>query len=131
MVSTLSLPAQQFRGLWVYGFSSALSNGTEITNLVTAATNGHYNAIVVQVLAYMDYNGTGSHGAMWKSTILPWSTRVSTDFDPLTNLCTAAHANHIQVHAWLGGTGGGIYRVSLPWPPNGNSYITPEWMMVP
>jgi len=84
-----------------------------IANLVA----GHYNALVVQVLAYMD-QGASSHGAYWQSSILPWSAFTKTSFDPLAYLCQKAHANGIEVHAWLGGSAGAMYRVSTTWPPS-------------
>src|SRR6185503_12808143 len=37
------------------------------------------------------------------------------------------------VHAWLGGSGGAMYRVSTAWPPSGNATLSnhPEWFMAP
>src|SRR5947209_4297366 len=100
--------------------------------MVSKLVAGHYNAIIVQVLAYMD-TATASHGAYWKSSILPRSGYVTSSFDPLAYICQQAHANGIEVHAWLGGSGGGMYRVSTAWPPAGNAMLMahPEWMMVP
>ncbi len=103
--------------------------------MVSKLVAGRYNAVVVQVLGYMD-NTTASHGAHWKSSIVPRSSRVTASFDPLAYVCQQAHANGIQVHAWLGGSGGAMYRVSLEsagWPPAGNSTLAahPQWMMVP
>ena len=135
LCSALTIPvrAQQFRATWVDIFHSGMSNQDEVNTLVSCLVTGHYNAVIVQVLGYMDRNGTASHGAHWQSSILPWSTRVTPSFDPLAYLCTQAHAKGIQVHAWLGGSGGGPYRVSLAWPPTGNATLTnhPEWFMVP
>ena len=100
--------------------------------MVSTLVAGRYNAVIVQVLGYMD-NSVASHGAHWKSSIVPWSSRVTASFDPLGYLCQQAHANGIEVHAWLGGSGGAMYRVSTAWPPPGNATLTahPEWMMVP
>ena len=100
--------------------------------MVNTLVSGHYNAVIVQVLGYMDQQ-TSSHGAYWKSSIVPWSGYVTAGFDPLSYLCTKAHANGIEVHAWLGGSGGGPYRVSLVWPPSGNTTLAnnPQWFMVP
>ena len=99
--------------------------------MVSSLVTGRYNAVIVQVLAYMD-NATSSHGAYWKSSILPWSGYTKSTFDPLGYLCQQAHANGIQVHAWLGGSGGGMYRVSNAWPPAGNATLAAaKWMMVP
>ena len=51
------------------------------------------------------------------------SRRVSAGFDPLTYLCQQAHANGIEVHAWLGGSGAAMYRVSTAWPPANNTTL--------
>ena len=101
--------------------------------MVSKLVAGKYNAVIVQVLAYMDHGTNATHGAYWKSSILPWSSYVTASFDPLAYLCQQAHANGIQVHAWMGGSGGAMYRVSLLWPPPANAMLAahPEWMMVP
>lgn len=127
------LQAQQFRAAWADVFHVGMGSQVQVDAMVASLVAGRYNAVVVQVLGYMDSNGTGSHGAHWKSSILPWSPRVTSSFDPLAYLCTQAHANGIQVHAWLGGSGGGPYRVSTVWPPGGNATLAghPEWFMVP
>ncbi|MSU58534.1 MAG: hypothetical protein EXS35_10210 [Pedosphaera sp.] len=127
-----SAQTPEFRAAWADVFHVGMSSQTEVNNMVSALVTGHYNAVVVQVVGYMD-SGTSSHGAHWKSNILPWSTRVTAGFDPLAALCTQAHANGIEVHAWLGGSGSAMYRVSTSWPPAGNATLAahPEWFMVP
>jgi uncharacterized lipoprotein YddW (UPF0748 family) len=127
------LPAQEFRAAWADVFHVGMSSQTEVNNMVTTLVTGHYNAVVVQVLGYMDSTSAASHGAHWKSSILPRSTRVTSSFDPLAYLCTQAHANGIEVHAWLGGSGGAMYRVSTTWPPAGNATLAahPQWFLAP
>src|SRR5580765_3533401 len=124
--------AQQFRAAWADVFHVGMQNTSQVNTMVAQLVAGRYNAVIVQVLAYMD-NTPNSHGAYWKSNILPRSAYVTASFDPLAYLCAQAHANGIEVHAWLGGSGGGMYRVSTVWPPAGNATLTahPEWMMVP
>jgi len=128
-----TLEAQQFRAAWADVFHVGMGSTTEVNNLVSTLVAGRYNAVIVQVVGYMDSSSSASHGAQYKSTILPWSTRVTSSFDPLSYLCTQAHASGIQVHAWLGGSGLAMYRVSTTWPPAGNSTLAnnPQWMMVP
>jgi uncharacterized lipoprotein YddW (UPF0748 family) len=128
-----SLPAQQFRAAWADVFHPGMQSAAQIDAMVARLAAGRYNAVLAQVLAYMDRTSTPTHGAYWKSSLLPWSGYVTGSFDPLAYLCQQAHANGIEVHAWLGGSGGGMYRVSLAWPPAGNPILTahPEWMMVP
>ena len=124
--------AQQFRAAWADVFNSGLTSQAGVDTMVNSLVAGHYNAVVVQVLAYMD-NSVASHGAMWHSSLIPWSSRTTAGFDPLGYLCTKAHANGIEVHAWLGGSGGAMYRVCTVWPPAGNATLAahPEWFMVP
>src|SRR5437667_8665278 len=125
-------PAQEFRAAWADIFHVGMTSQSDVNTMVSSLVAGHYNAVVVQVLGYMD-NSVASHGAHWKSSIVPWSSRVTASFDPLAYLCTQAHANGIEVHAWLGGSGAAMYRVSTAWPPAGNATLAahPEWMMVP
>jgi uncharacterized lipoprotein YddW (UPF0748 family) len=132
LASAASLQAQQFRAAWADIFHVGLTSQSDVNTMVSKLVTGRYNAVVVQVLGYMD-NSVASHGAHWKSAIVPRSSRVTTGFDPLAYLCQQAHANGIEVHAWLGGSGGAMYRVSTAWPPAGNATLTahPEWMMVP
>lgn len=132
-VLAISSPAQEFRAAWADVFHVGMGSQTEVNNMVATLVSGHYNAVIVQVVGYMDGIGVNSHGAHWKSNILPWSPRVTAGFDPLAALCAQAHANGIEVHAWLGGSAGAMYRVSTAWPPAGNATLTahPEWFIAP
>ena len=120
LLSGSSIGAQQFRAAWADVFHVGMQNSGQVDTMVSNLARGHYNAVIVQVLAYMD-TATASHGAYWKSSILPRSTYVTSTFDPLAYLCQQAHANGIQVHAWLGGSAGAMYRISTAWPPAGNA----------
>ncbi len=127
-----SSSAQEFRAAWADVFHVGMGSTTEVNNMVSTLVSGHYNVVIVQVLAYMD-NTTASHGAHWKSNILPRSSRVTAGFDPLAYLCQQAHANGIEVHAWLGGSGAAMYRVSTSFPPANNATLAahPEWFIAP
>src|ERR1043166_7106470 len=105
VASAFPLQAQQFRAAWADVFHVGMGSQTEVNNMVNSLVAGRYNVVIVQVLGYMDNNGTGSHGAHWKSSILPWSPRVTAGFDPLAFLFPQGHATGEQVHAWLGGRG--------------------------
>ncbi|MDB6124954.1 MAG: hypothetical protein JWQ71_3947 [Pedosphaera sp.] len=130
---TISSSAQEFRAAWADVFHVGMSSTTEVDNMVSTLVSGHYNVVIVQVLGYMDNAVGASHGAHWKSNILPWSSRVKSTFDPLAYLCQQAHANGIEVHAWLGGSGAAMYRVSTSFPPAGNTTLAnhPEWFIAP
>src|SRR5262245_7363697 len=94
-VAAGSLHAQEFRAAWADVFHVGMGSSNEVNTMVSTLASGHYNALIVQVLGYMDNTGANSHGAHWKSSILPWSPRVKSNFDPLTYLCQQAHANGI------------------------------------
>jgi uncharacterized lipoprotein YddW (UPF0748 family) len=133
LAAAAPLSAQEFRAAWADVFHAGMRSSSEVNTMVSQLVAGHYNAVVVQVVAYMDTNNTASHGAVWKSSILPWATNVTANFDPLAHLCTKAHANGIEVHAWLGGSAGAMYRVSTAWPPAGNTTLSnnPKWFIAP
>lgn len=132
LAMTISSPAQEFRAAWADVFHAGMGSTTEVDAMVSTLVSGHYNAVIVQVVAYMD-NSSASHGAQYKSNILPRSSRVTTSFDPLAYLCQQAHANGIEVHAWLGGSAGAMYRVSTTFPPVNNATLSshPEWFIAP
>lgn len=99
----------------------------QVDVLVSRCVAGRYNAIVAEVLAYHDNTG-GGHGAYWNSSIVPKAADISPPtFNPLSYLCQQAHANGIEVHAWLV-----TYRACTVWPPSGNSTVAvhPEWIMI-
>src|SRR5262245_61329805 len=123
MAINLRSSAQEFRAAWADVFHVGMGSQAEVNNMVGALVAGNYNVVIVQVVGYMDRDGSNSHGAHWKSSILPWSPRVTASFDPLAYLCQQAHANGIEVHAWLGGSGGAMYRVSNVWPPANNPVL--------
>ncbi len=115
------------RGFWADAFNSGFKSTAQINSLISRAVTGRYNAIFVEVLAYHD-RGSGGHGAYWNSAIVPKATDISGGIDPLAVLVSQAHANGLEVHAWIV-----PLRVSSSWPPNGNTLLAahPEWLMVP
>jgi uncharacterized lipoprotein YddW (UPF0748 family) len=122
-----ALGQAEFRAFWADVWTSSFMTSAQVNEMVSRAVAGRYNAIVSEVLAYQDY-GSGSHGAFWRSNIVPRSTVVTTNYDPLAYLCQQAHAQGIEVHAWIV-----PFRVGASWPPSGNATLSahPEWVMVP
>ena len=116
-----------FRAFWADAFATGFKSSSQISSLVSRAAAGNYNAIIVEVLAYHD-TGSGGHGAYWNSSIVPKASDISGSIDPLALLVSTAHAQGIEVHAWIV-----PYRVCTSWPPSGNSEIAahPEWFMTP
>lgn len=124
---TPSATAQQFRAVWADSFSVGFKSTSEINALVSRMVAGRYNVIIAEVLAYHDTTG-GGHGAYWNSSIVPKALDISGGIDPLATLISVAHANNIEVHAWIV-----PWRVSNSWPPSGNALLAanPQWLMVP
>lgn len=119
--------AQEFRAFWADAFNTGFKSNTDIANMVSRAVTGRYNAIFVEVLAFHD-SGSSAHGAYWNSSIVPKATDIVGNIDPLAQIITTAHANNIEVHAWIV-----PLRVSTVWPPANNALVAahPEWLMVP
>ena len=84
--SAVPLQAQQFRAAWADVFHSGMQNASQVDTMLSNLVAGHYNAVIVQVLAYMD-SAASSHGAYWQSSIVPWSGFTTTNFDPLAYVC--------------------------------------------
>ena len=120
-------PQPQIRGLWADVFHNGLQTAAQIDQMISMAVAGNYNAIFAEVLGYHD-NPSGQHGAYWRSDIVPRSPYVTGSFDPLAYMIERAHANGIELHAWLV-----AFRASTAWPPQGNTFLTshPEYLMVP
>ncbi len=95
--------------------------------MVNRAVQGRYNCIFMEVMGYQD-NRSGAHGAYWNSRIIPKATDIIGGIDPLAEVCAQAHAQGLQVHAWLV-----PYRACDTWPPLGNAYLTDhdEFLTVP
>ncbi len=74
--ATFSSSAQEFRAAWADVFHVGMGSSNEVNNMVSTLVSGRYNALIIQVVGYMD-NSVASHGAMWKSNILPRSSRVN------------------------------------------------------
>ena len=67
-----ALAIEQFRAAWADVFHDGMHDSGQVDTMLTNLVKGHYNAVIVQVLAYMDGSAAGAvHGAYWKSSILP------------------------------------------------------------
>jgi len=88
-------PAGQLRGLWVDAFGPGIKNPTEIDDLVRHAKTLHVNAIFAQIGRRGDCYC--NHAAMPRTS----DPDVPAGFDPLAYLLQRAHAEGIQVHAWI------------------------------
>jgi len=89
--------AGEFRGLWVDSWSPGLYNAAQISQLVSDARAGHFNALAVEVRRRAD--------AFYNSNFEPKAVGVAEDFDPLADLIAKAHNTNdgprLEVHCWI------------------------------
>ena len=108
--------------MWVT--RTTLTSPESIRQLVSAATAGGFNTLVVQVRGRGDsyYNGT----------VEPRASELAAKpaFDPLATVLEDAHAAGLKVHAWVA-VNLVSNSVSLPSAREHVIYRAPEWLMVP
>ncbi|HOX58544.1 MAG TPA: family 10 glycosylhydrolase [Candidatus Paceibacterota bacterium] len=115
--------AAEFRGLWVDSWSSGLYTAAQISQLVSDARAGHFNALVVEVRRRGD--------AFYNSNYEPKNAGVAEDFDPLADLIAKAHdtsaGQRLEVHCWI--VAYPIWPVAEFPPPQTNHPLNlhPEW----
>jgi len=88
-------PASEYRAFWVDTFNTTLNNHTDITTVVNNAKRANANMILAQVRR---------RGDAWYLNSLepkPDFTPIAAGFDPLADLITTAHAEGIEVHAFV------------------------------
>ncbi|MDP9763958.1 family 10 glycosylhydrolase [Deinococcus enclensis] len=86
---------QELRGLWVDGFGPGMKTPAEIDQLVATAKAMNVNVLFAQV---------GRRGDCYcNNAAMPRTNdpAVPVGFDPLADLLGKAHAQGIQVHAWI------------------------------
>lgn len=122
-VSLLATPsyAAEFRGAWVTSWSSGFYTKEEIDKTIADAKTAGLNALVVEVRKIGD--------AYYRNGLEPLGPQVPEGFDPLEYTVTKAHAEGMQVCAWLV-----VYRV---WkgakPPTDPKHVLlqhPDWRSV-
>ncbi len=85
----------EYRAFWVDTFNTALNNHADVVNVVNNAKAAKANAIFAQVRR---------RGDAWYLDPLepkPDFTPIDANFDPLQDLIDEAHANAIEVHAFV------------------------------
>lgn len=110
--------AVEFRGAWVSTWGAGFRNQQEINETLAAVKKAGLNALVVEVRKAGD--------AYYDSKIEPIASDVPAGFDPLAYTIEKAHAEGMQVHAWVV-----VYRVwkgkELPSDPKHVLRAHPEW----
>lgn len=111
--------APQFRAFWVDTWHTGILNPTETTATVNFVKSCNCNVILAQVSKVADSYFTSSY--------LPRATNVQAGYDALADCITKAHAEGIEVHAYVC-----VYRCwtqqnDPPW--DDHVYKThPEWL---
>jgi uncharacterized lipoprotein YddW (UPF0748 family) len=85
----------EYRAFWVDTFNTSLNNHTDVVNVVNNAKAAKANAIFVQVRRRGD--------SWYLNSLEPPGDRVPIQpgFDPLQDIINAAHAEGIEVHAFV------------------------------
>lgn len=93
--TTNTAQTPQFRAYWVDAFGAGIYNEAEIDKLVADAKAGNFNAIIAQVGRRGDCFCNRASMPRTQAPIAPLP------FDPLQTLIEKAHAQGIEVHAWV------------------------------
>lgn len=96
----------EFRAYWVDAFGPGLYTEAEIEKLVADAKAANMNAIVAQIGRRGDCFCNRAAMPRTEANIAPYP------FDPLRTLTDKAHANGLEVHAWITATG--MWNSSTP-----------------
>jgi uncharacterized lipoprotein YddW (UPF0748 family) len=88
------LARTEFRGAWVTAWDHGFLSQSEANATVAAAKAAHINALFIQVRKVGD--------AYYSSQFEPRATNIPTaSYDPLSYIIDRAHAEGIEVHAWI------------------------------
>ena len=119
-LQTAAWSIAEFRGLYVDAFHPGFKSHEQVTQMVSAASENNFNAIIVQVRKRGD--------AYYNSRIEPKAEDIASDYDPLADIIKQAHAAGLQVHAWIA-----VYEVKSEnlWastPADNVANVHPEWL---
>ena len=112
----------EVRALWVV--RTTLTSPSAIATMVSAAKNGGFNTLLVQV------RGRGDAYFQQGIEPRPASLAAPPAFDPLATTIARAHEAGMQVHAWIN-INLIASAVDLPAAREHVVYRHPEWLMVP
>lgn len=109
----------QMRGAWVTGWGPGFFTAAQADATVKAAKDAGLNALFIQVRKQAD--------AYYNSSLEPRSTDIAAGYDPLAYIIEKAHAQGIQIHAWIN-----IFRVwrgsTLPADAGYLANVYPDWL---
>jgi uncharacterized lipoprotein YddW (UPF0748 family) len=117
-----SCAAAEVRGAWVTSWSHGFFTPQEVDSTIAAAKKAGINALFIEVRKFAD--------AYYDSKIEPRGSGMAPDFDALAYTIKQAHAEGIQVHAWVV-----VYRAwcgSKPGPKDPNHIVNkhPDWVLL-
>lgn len=114
--------AAELRGAWVTTWQHGIFTPNEVDATIAAAKKAGINALYIQVRKFAD--------AYYDSKIEPRGSNLAPDFDALAYTIEKAHAEGIQVHAWVV-----VYRAwcgakTGPTDPNHVINKHPDWVLL-
>jgi len=114
--------AAELRGAWVTSWSHGFFTAQEVDSTIEAAKKAGINALFIEVRKFAD--------AYYDSKIEPRGSSMAPDFDALAYTIKKAHAEGIQVHAWVV-----VYRAwcgAKPGPKDPNHIVNKhsDWVML-
>lgn len=118
-ISALLTPAHgdEFRAWWVDAWAAGFKTPSETTAMINYVRSCNCNAVIVEMEKAGD--------AYFSSSYFPWATDAT--YDSLADIITKAHAQGLEVHAWVC-----VYRIwtQLSPPPQPNHIVNlhPEWL---
>lgn len=120
MALPMAQATEEFRGLYVDAFHPGMKTHEEVTQMVTAAKNANFNALIVQVRKRGD--------AYYNSHVEPRASDIAADYDPLADVLAQAHVAGLEVHAMIS-----VYDVAQECYVLPDTHVAkkhPEWLMV-
>jgi len=114
-------PRYEFRGAWVTAWSNGFLTPEEADETIRLAKEANLNALFIQVRKVGD--------AYYKSSFEPRAKNIENlpDYDPLAYVIEKAHAEGLEVHAWLN-TFRAWSAQELPTDPSHVVHQHPDWI---
>jgi uncharacterized lipoprotein YddW (UPF0748 family) len=91
-------PPEEFRAFWADAFNVGIYDQAQVDQLVSDATDANANALIVQIGRRFDCFCNDALYPRTDAAIAP------APYDPLAALLEAAHAEGLEVHAWVNAT---------------------------
>jgi len=87
---------QEWRALWADAWHAGFKNTSEVTAMINRCKTYNYNVILPEIRL----RGNCYYFPTYPNTE-PRATDIASNYDPLQDIITQAHANGIQVHPWI------------------------------